>query len=58
MFLSELSLKISCAGSIIPVRVKTQNALYPQSEITVPNTERNSRVGKKNLHEIYQRSID
>lgn len=49
MFLSELSLKISYAGSIIPVRVKTENALYPQSEITVPNTERNSRVGKKKM---------
>ena len=47
MFLSQLSLKISCAGLIIPVRVKMENALYPQNEITVPNTERNSRVGKK-----------
>lgn len=50
VFLSELSLKISCAGSIIPVRVKTENALYPQSEITVPNTERNSRVGKTKIY--------
>ena len=43
------------------MRVKTENALYPQSEITVPNTERNSRVGKKKnktKHEMYQQSID
>lgn len=39
VFLSQLSLKISCAGLVIPVRVKIENALYPQNEITVPNTE-------------------
>ena len=56
MFLSQLSLKISCAGLIIPVRVKMENALYPQNEITVPNTERNSRVGKKKIHEMYSKA--